>query len=78
MRSSPLADFFDGQTLRLEGLTQDQVSEFVACGLRGTEVKFSEAQMEVLWAESGGSLTRLHRSAAVLYDLQQSGRSGIG
>ena len=75
LRSSPLADFFDGQTLRLERLTRDQVAEFLDRGLRGTEVKFSEAQVEVLWAESAGSLTRLHRSAAALYDLKQSGQS---
>jgi type II secretory pathway predicted ATPase ExeA len=68
MRSSPLADFFDGQTLRLDALTQDQVAEFLACGLRGTDVKFSAVQVEELWAESGGSLTRLHRSAQKLYD----------
>jgi type II secretory pathway predicted ATPase ExeA len=73
MRSSPLADFFDGQTLRLEALTRDQVVEFVDRGLRGTEVKFSEAQVEVLWAESGGSLTRLHRSAQKLYDELERG-----
>jgi type II secretory pathway predicted ATPase ExeA len=68
IRSSPLADFFDGQTLRLKALTRDEVAEFVDRGLRGTEVKFSAAQVEELWAESGGSLTRLHRSAQKLYD----------
>jgi type II secretory pathway predicted ATPase ExeA len=68
MRSSPLADFFDGQTLRLKALTRDEVAEFVDYGLRGTGVKFSAAQVEELWAEAGGSLTRLHRSAQKLYD----------
>ena len=77
LRSSPLADFFDGQTLRLERLTRDQVAEFLDRGLWGTEVKFSEAQVEVLWAESAGSLTRLHRSAAALYNLQQFRRSAL-
>jgi AAA domain len=71
--TSPLADFFSSQTLRLEALTRDQVVEFVDRGLRGMEVKFSEAQVEVLWAESAGSLTRLHRSAQKLYDEYHGG-----
>ena len=68
LRSSPLADFFDGQTLRLAALTRDEVAEFMDCGLRGTGVKFSEVQVEELWGASEGSLMRLHRSAQKLYD----------
>jgi type II secretory pathway predicted ATPase ExeA len=67
-RSSPLADFFDGQTTRVDCLTEAEVGLFVQQGLKGTGVTFSPNQVESLWELSAGNLKRLQRSAAELYD----------
>lgn len=74
VRSSPLADFFDGQTTRLEYLSEAEVMAFWQEGLAGTGVVASVEQGRLLWAESRGNLRQLQRAAAKLYDECSGGR----
>lgn len=67
-RSSPLADFFDGQTTRVAHLTEAEVMAFWQEGLAGTGVAASAEKGRLLWAESRGNLRLLQRAAAKLYD----------
>jgi type II secretory pathway predicted ATPase ExeA len=67
-RSSPLADFFDGQTTRVDCLTEAEVGLFLLQGLKGTGVTFEPGQMKSLWKVSQGNPKLLQRSAAVLYE----------
>ncbi len=67
-RSSPLADFFDGQTTRVNLLTEAEVMAFWQEGVAGTGVMGSAEQERLLWAESRGNLRSLQRAAAKLYE----------
>jgi hypothetical protein len=69
VRSSPLADFFDSQTERLDYWGLEQVTAFVEYHLSGMEVKFTSAQIADLHGGEGGGRPRDVRSAAArLYD----------
>lgn len=67
-RSSPLADFFDGQTTRLEYLSEAEVRLFWEEGLAGTGIAVSTEQGKQLWMESRGDWRKLHQAASKLYD----------
>jgi type II secretory pathway predicted ATPase ExeA len=67
-RSSPFADFFDGQTTRVDCLTKAEVGLFLSQGLEETGVMFESKQVESLWEVSKGNPKLLQRSAAALYD----------
>jgi type II secretory pathway predicted ATPase ExeA len=69
VRSSPLADFFSSQTVRLEPWSLEAVSSFVAHHLSGTGVTFTSAQMEELHEKSGGRPRGVRSAAARLYSL---------
>jgi hypothetical protein len=69
VRSSPLADFFDSQTERLDYWGLAQVTAFVEYHLSGMEVTFTSAQIADLHGGEGGGRPRDVRSAAArLYD----------
>lgn len=67
IRSSPLADFFDGQIFRLHPLSLQEVESFLQQGLQGTNVQFSKEQINQLWVESQGIIRQLQQLAAALY-----------
>jgi type II secretory pathway predicted ATPase ExeA len=67
-RSSPLADFFDGQTTRVDCLTEAEVGLFLSQGLKGTGVTFEPGQVKLLWNVSKGNPKLLQRAAAELYE----------
>jgi hypothetical protein len=70
VRSSPLADFFDSQTERLDYWGLAQVTAFVEYHLSGMEVTFTSAQIADLHGGEGGGRPRDVRSAAArLYDM---------
>jgi hypothetical protein len=70
VRSSPLADFFDSQTERLDYWGLAQVTAFVEYHLSGMEVTFTSAQIADLHGGEGGGRPRDVRSAAArLYNM---------
>jgi type II secretory pathway predicted ATPase ExeA len=77
VRSSPLADFFSSQTVRLEPWSLEAVSSFVAHHLSGTEVTFTSAQMEDLHKKGGGRPRDVRSAAARLYDRVASGANQV-
>jgi type II secretory pathway predicted ATPase ExeA/DNA-binding phage protein len=73
VRSSPLADFFSSQTERLDYWGLQQVTDFVAEHLRGTEVMFTSEQMADLHEQGGGRPREVRSAAAKLYDRMVAG-----
>jgi AAA domain len=68
LQSSPLADFFAGQTERLEYWGLAEVRRFVEVMLWETGVAFTSAQIEALHGKSGGRPRDVRSAAAKLYD----------
>lgn len=73
VRSSPLADFFSSQTVRLELWSPEAVTSFVSHHLSGTGVTFSSEQMKDLHEKGGGRPRDVRSAAAKLYDRMVSG-----
>jgi type II secretory pathway predicted ATPase ExeA len=72
-RNSPLADFFDPQTVRVDYWSLAAVRHFVEAHLSRTGVKFKSAQIEDLHEQGGGRPRDVRSAAAKLYDRLVSG-----
>ena len=68
LRSSPLADFFSGQTMRLEYWSLDEVAGFVRDRLQGTGVEFEVAEIQEIWEGSDGQQKVVRELAGKLYE----------
>jgi hypothetical protein len=68
-RSSPLADFFAGQTAWLEHWDVEKVGKFVNDRLSTTGVQFEPGQIEAIQQQSGGKPKLVRDLAAEIYHL---------
>jgi energy-coupling factor transporter ATP-binding protein EcfA2 len=66
--SSPLADFFNGQTEYLSYWNEDQLQTVLAERLMSTEVNFETAQIKQLFEDTQGNPKAVREMAARLYD----------
>ncbi len=71
--SSPLADFFAGQTERLDYWNLEQVTAFVEEHLVGTGMTFTSEKIGDLHEKSGGRPREVRSAAAKLYDQMIAG-----
>jgi hypothetical protein len=75
--SSPLADFFAGQTEPLDYWSMKAVRQFVEDNLRGTAMTFTSAQIEDLYRNSGGRPREIRSAAVALYDRVLAGADQV-
>jgi hypothetical protein len=68
LRSSPLADFFRSQTVRLDYWSVVQVTEFVGDRLQGSEITFEANQLREIWEKSGGKPKEVRVLAGQVYE----------
>jgi type II secretory pathway predicted ATPase ExeA len=73
IRSSPLADFFAGQTELLGHWDLGKVEAFLRDRLSGTEVEFEPGQIEGIQQKSGGKPKLVRELALDLYHRKVSG-----
>ncbi len=73
VQSSPLADFFSAQTVRLDYWSLAKVERFVTDRLSSTIIQFDRSQMAQIHQESGGKPTSVQQLARDLYDAVVSG-----
>lgn len=74
LRSSPLADFFRSQTVRLDYWSVVQVTEFVGDRLQGTGITFETNQLWEIWEKSGGKPKEVRVLAGRVYETIVAGK----
>ncbi|MBD2326721.1 ATP-binding protein [Alkalinema sp. FACHB-956] len=67
-QTSPLADFFGGQTLELQYWSLKKVEGFVSDRLAGTGIRFDRTEIAKIYEQSSGQPRRVRELARELYD----------
>lgn len=74
LRSSPLADFFRSQTVRLDYWSLVQVTKFVGDRLQGTGITFEANHLGEIWDKSHGKPKEVRELARIVYETIVAGK----